>query len=188
MLGLIRRNFRYLDAATFTTIYKVMVRSQLEYAQCVWQPHKQKDIEALEKVQKRATRLIPSIRHLPYPARLQFLRLPTLAYRRVRGDMIEVYKILHGHYPPAATPDLHLQTTSETQGHNFKLFKSRCLKNIRYHSFCTRVVNEWNALPYDIVNAGTINSFKNQLDTHWDSRKYLCTYPTSSGNTQFTFK
>jgi hypothetical protein len=71
-----------------------MVRSHLEYANLVWFPYKKEDIRNLEKVQRRATKLIPSLRKLSYDVRIKRLKLPTLVFRRHRGDMIEVYKIV----------------------------------------------------------------------------------------------
>ena len=53
------------------------------------------DIRGLEKVQRRATKLIPTLRNLPYPERLQSLNLPSLSYRRNRMDLIMAYKILN---------------------------------------------------------------------------------------------
>ena len=79
-------------------LYKALVRSHLEYAIAVWCPYKKGDISLLEKVQRGATKLIGSIKHLPYVDRLKKLKLPTLKYRRARGDMIELFKILHGFY------------------------------------------------------------------------------------------
>ncbi len=97
--SLLHRTFQYLDKPTFLLLYKAFVRSQLEYASSVWNPYLKKHLVALENVQRRATRLIPSMKHLEYPERLQTLNeLPTLAYRRTRGDIIEIYTILHNLY------------------------------------------------------------------------------------------
>ena len=64
----------------------------------VWSPYKTKDIRMVENVQRRASKLIPGFKNLPYPERLKQLELPTMAYRRHRGDMIEVFKIQKGYY------------------------------------------------------------------------------------------
>lgn len=79
-------------------LYKSLVRSHLEYGVSVWSPHYEYLIEKLEKVQKRAIKLIISIKHLKYEERLRHLKLPTLKFRRVRGDMIEVYKFFNNIY------------------------------------------------------------------------------------------
>ena len=76
-------------------MYKSMVRSHLEYANCIWSVQDKKN---LEKVQMRATKLIQEIKHMSYIDRLKNLNLPTLLYRRLRGDMIMVYKLLSGLY------------------------------------------------------------------------------------------
>ena len=81
-----------------------MVRSLLDYCVSVWVRYKKGDIEVLEKVQKKATKVIPEIRYLSYRDCLKVCKLPTLHYRQVRGDMIEMYKILTGKYDADVTP------------------------------------------------------------------------------------
>jgi len=71
MLGIIKRNFRHLTIPTFVLLYKTMVRSHLDYCCSVWAPYKKGGIEALEKVQERATKILPSLRHISYPDRLK---------------------------------------------------------------------------------------------------------------------
>ena len=72
-----------------------MVRPHLEYANSVWFPHKSRDIKEIEKVQKRATKLVINLKKISYTNRLQRLKLPTLKYRILCGDMIEVFKMTH---------------------------------------------------------------------------------------------
>jgi len=106
MLGIIKSNFRHLTIPTFVLLYKTMVRSHLDYCCSVWAPYKKGDIESLEKVQKRATKILPSLRHISYPDCLKVCKLTALHYRQIRGDMIEVYKIVSGKYGSAITPTL----------------------------------------------------------------------------------
>ena len=87
ILGIIKRNFIYLTPHSFLILYKSLERSHLEYGVSVWSPHHEYLVEKLEKVQKRATKIIISIKHLKYEERLRYLKLPTLKFRRVRGDM-----------------------------------------------------------------------------------------------------
>ena len=96
IMGIIRRTFAHMDKNTFMQLYRSMVRPHLEVSKSVWIPHQKQDIETLEQVQKRATQYIPGFKELPYDQRLRLLGLPTLTYRRVRGDMIEAYKIISG--------------------------------------------------------------------------------------------
>ena len=95
IVGLIRRRFTHLDCKSFTKIYTAFVRPHLEYAQSVWAPHFRKHINMLENVQIRASKLVDGLGNVGYPERLKRLNLPTLAYRRLRGDMIEIYKHFH---------------------------------------------------------------------------------------------
>ena len=78
----------------------------------IWCPYKKGDIEIIEKVQNRATKLIISLKHLPYIERLKQLQLPTLKYRRLRGDMIKVFKLVHNYYDPDAAVILNFNTAS----------------------------------------------------------------------------
>ena len=155
------------------------MRSHLEYGQSVWSPYKLKHIDALEAVQRRATKILPSLRNLSYAERLRKLSLPTLTYRRIRGDMIELYKIVHGIYSADACPKLEFNTLSKTRGHSYKLFKRPCSTNTRMHYFSFRVVDKWNSLPNEIVTAPSINSFKNRLDKHWSSQDIVFNYRSS---------
>ena len=105
MLGLIKRNFKYL---TFVLLYKNMLRSHLDYCSSVWSPYRKGDIEALEKVQKKATKLLPQLKHKNYTERLIACKLSTLHFRRIRGDMIETYNILSGKYDRSASRCIQL--------------------------------------------------------------------------------
>jgi hypothetical protein len=97
-MGLIRRTYSYLDEQGFKYPFQALVRPHLEYAEAVWSPSKVGDIDVLENVQIRATKQIPSLKNLDYTYRLKKLKMPTLRYRRLRGDMIEAFKISNGIY------------------------------------------------------------------------------------------
>ena len=125
-----------------------------------------KDIEAIENVQRRATKLLPNMSNLSYQQRLQRLQLPTLSYRRLRGSMIEVYKIFHI-YDKGTTPLLKLSTAA-TRGHKYKLALERSKKyHPKQHFFNQRVVNPWNNLPDYVVDSPTLKTFESRLDSHW---------------------
>ena len=82
ILGAIR-SFSYLDNTIMLRLFTSLVRPHLEYANPVWSPRYKKDIYTIENVQKRATKMIPAIRDLPYKERLKILKLPSMAYRRL---------------------------------------------------------------------------------------------------------
>ena len=93
MLGIIRTSFKFMDPTIFNLLYKSLVRPHVEYASAIWSPHTKKYTEMLEKLQRRATKLVPQIKDLPYEERLYILKLPTLQYRRLRNDLIHIYKL-----------------------------------------------------------------------------------------------
>ncbi|XP_072022805.1 uncharacterized protein B0403.1-like [Amphiura filiformis] len=95
-LRVIRRTFKYIDKESFATLYKTYIRPHLEYYIQAWSPTLKKDIITLEKVQRRATKLVPELRNLSYDERLEELNLYSLEQRRIRGDLIETFKILTG--------------------------------------------------------------------------------------------
>jgi len=111
MIGLLKRDFINMDCKTFILLRKALLRPHLEYANSVWSPYKKSDIEQKEKIQKRATKLLITLRKLPYKNRLISLQLHTLKYRRLRGDMIEVFKIVNNIYYNNLGPILHRLTT-----------------------------------------------------------------------------
>ena len=148
LIGIIRRSFCALDNTSFTLLYKAIVRPHLEYAATIWNPYKKGYIDDLEKVQRRATKLLQNISHLNYPERLAALDLPTLVYRRIRGDMIETFKILSNIYDSRVTNFLSKSKFSTTRGHNFKLFVQHANFNIRKWFFSIRIVDIWNRLSF----------------------------------------
>ena len=100
--------FEHITRNCFVTLYKSLVRSNLEYANSVWYPKRKMDVDKLEHVQKRATKLIPELSKKSYSDRLKALKLPTLKYRRYRGDMIELFKIIKGIFDPHVSHTLNI--------------------------------------------------------------------------------
>ena len=165
-LGIIRRTFDYMDKAIFCLIFKGIVRPHLEYAAPVWSPHLDKHIEAIENVQRRATKLVPGLWKLEYDERLKILKLPTLAYRRTRGDMITAYKIIHRGFDDSIRSMLPL-SDSDLRSNEKKLFIEGSKKDIRKYNFTMRVRKLWNDLPETVVNAKDVLDFEKGLDEYW---------------------
>lgn len=165
MIYLIRRCFSNMTLELFLKAYKTYIRPILEHAVVVWCPYFKKDIDMLERVQRRATKVPPALRRLPYEDRLKALHLTTLEVRRTRGYLIETYKVLHDHY----TCDINFftrNTNTHLRGHSFKLTVDLARRLSRKNFFTNRVVQEWNGLPEDVVSSPTINAFKNRLDNY----------------------
>ena len=139
----------------------------LEYCNQAWHPHFQKHRSNLENAQRRATRLIPSLASLPYEQRLMKLDLPTLDFRRKRGRMIEVYKILNGVYDKRVTRGMLMENDRITRGNQRKLVVQPSRTSTRGNFFTVRAANDWNSLPDDVTSAGTLDVFKAKLDNTW---------------------
>ncbi len=131
-------------------------------------PYKIKDIEEIEKVQRRATKLVHGLQNLEYEERLRRLDLPSLSFRRLRGDMIETFKIMKEIYDPRVSPVLQRAShTEHLRGHQWKLFQHRANHNLRKNFFTVRIVNTWNSLPQHVVEADNIKIFERRLDKFW---------------------
>jgi len=168
IMAVIRRTFMQLDQKCFMLLYKALVRPHLEYGVKTWFPYKTKDIELTESVQKRATKQVMRLKQLCYSERLQRLNLTTLRYRRHRGHMIEVFKILRNVYDPEITKGmLQLSNNTRTRGHSLKLCAQPARRDIRKHSFVVRVIKPWNSLPEEVVMSSSVKMFEARLDKFW---------------------
>ena len=149
----------------------------MEYANQVWAPRVLKHIDMIENVQRRATKLIPGFKNLSYEERLRKLKLPSLTYRRLRGDLIEMYKIISGKYDPEVCEGfIDMRQDSNTRGNKYKVFKHRPNLNIRKYGFPHRIVDIWNDLPNRVVIAETKIAFKIRLDNFLRSQDMYYNY------------
>lgn len=163
LIFLIQKAFKDHSAATILRLYRSYIRPTLEFAVSSWNPYYAKDIDLLERVQRRITKIPPELKNLPYEERCRKLSLSTLRERRQRGDLITTHKILAGYY----NVPLHIFQRSEQnflRGHNQKLSKERCSKLCRRNFLGNRIVYVWNSLNQDTIDAPSTNSFKNRLD------------------------
>ena len=166
MLGLIRRTITYKEKELILPLYKTIVRPHLEYCIQAWRPYHKKDIDILERVQRRATKMIIGLKDHSYEDRLKECRLTTLETRRLRGDQIEVFKILNGFENVDRNTFFSIKKDSRTRGHEVALVKDQCRLDVRKYSFSQRTINEWNRLPADCVGANSVNLFKNKIDKY----------------------
>lgn len=165
-LGVIKRNFSVLTKEILVPLYLSLVRPIMDYAAQSWSPYLKKDIQVLEKVQRRATKLVPDLTQLPYEERCKRLGLQTLEDRRNRGDMIETYKLLHG-YEDIPYAKFFQLNTNNLRGHSLKLSRPEHWRTtLKGNWFTIRVIDKWNALPESVVTAPTIATFKSRYDRH----------------------
>ena len=191
MLGMIKIGFACLDKEMFMNLYPVLVRPLIEYCVQVWSPHMQKHIDLLEGVQKRATKLVPELRSMTYEKRLEKLGLTSLEDRRIRGDMIETYKIMTGKND--VNRDIFFKLApirgNPEEARNLKIFKARFNRNKRKYFFSQRVVEKWNQLSNEEVNAPKTSGFKANYDRKEAERKAASSrHPYVSGIRNYTLR
>ena len=172
ILGFIARNFDCKTPEVVTRLYTSLVRPHLEYAVQFWSPHYVKDINKLESVQRRATKLIPGMRSLPYEERLRKLDMFPLRDRRIRGDLIETFKILKKIDKIDHEDLFEISLLSTTRNNSLKLKAQRFNTDIRRNFFNIRVVNPWNKLPKSVVQTNTVATFKKKLDKHYKEKGF----------------
>ena len=116
---------------------------------------------------------MPDLRSLSYEERLKRTGLWTLEDRRVRADLIEVYKIAHGSSPVSFNTFFERSHNSSTRGHSLNLHKRRTNTDLRRHFFTERIINIWNMLDEDTVSAKTVNSFKRCLQRKYTDGSFI---------------
>ena len=168
-VGILKRTFENMSIDKFKILYKTLVRPILEYCTNVWYPVLIKDMSEIEKVQKRATKLVSGLENISYQERLIRLNIPTLEYRRNRADMLQVFRIIKGIDNLKPETFFQFDTSKRTRGHSAKLVKPRVTTRLRQNSFSQRTINPWNALSEEVVSAETLNSFKDKLEKEWQN-------------------
>lgn len=145
--------------------FKVYVHPLIEYANAVWNPWLLKDINVIENVQRRFTRKVCVSCNLPvlsYDEQLSMFNLNRLEVRRLRIDLVELFKIVNGYTSCHTYNDLHFACNNKytlTRGHRFKLNVTRVNKNL-FKDYLTNVIfNVWNYLSNCIFNTKLITTF-----------------------------
>ena len=165
VLEFITRHFRYKSKELILLLYKSLVRPHLEHAVQFWSPHLGSDIDKLEKKQRRATKMIPEIRNHSCH---QDLDLISLVQRRLRGQLIEVFKYLNRFTTASARGLFEYDLNDRTRNNGAKLIVQHFNTSVAQHFYPIKITTIWNALPSEVVSSRTVNSFKNSLDKHWE--------------------
>ncbi|KAK4823664.1 hypothetical protein QYF61_005016 [Mycteria americana] len=164
MLGCLIKGMTSRDKEVIIPLYSVLVRLHLEYCVQFWSPLYKKDVDRLEKVQRRATKMIKGLRSLPYDERLRELGLFSLEKRRLRGDLITVFQYLKGSYKEDGASLFTSSHMEKTRSNGYKLLLGRFQLDTRGKFFTVRTISHWNNLPREVVDSPTLEAFRIRLD------------------------
>lgn len=164
IISQVNRSFAIKDVGVMMNIYSTYILPHLDFASPVWNPAHKQEIEILEKVQRRFTRIIPELKGMNYEERLTLLELPSLEERRTMTDLVQCYRFCKGiDFSPDALfkEDSKKVITRSSAKSNFTKEVSKL--DLRKNFFTQKTVNQWNKLPLEVQNARSLNLFKTKL-------------------------
>ena len=162
-LGRLKQTFVSRDKTLWLLLYKTYIRPHLEYCAPAWSPYLKGDIDILEKVQRKATKIPTSLKHMEYTDRYRVLGLDSLENRRIRTDIITFYKIVHSINTVNWVKQL---TKANPRGRSgFKFIRELNTRDSRHFFFTNRTIAIWNTLnEEEYTNAPSVQVLKSNLN------------------------
>lgn len=166
-LGIIKKTFVSRDVKLLSTLYKHHVRPTLEYACVIWCAHTKKNIDSLEKIQKRFCSLFGNLHSLDYRHKLKALNLLSLSARRLRSKLIFLFKILTNRTCLSPSDFFQVSHYQSHRGNSYKLYAPFTKREYRSKFFTIDVISHWNALSDYEINVRSVSDFKHSICTYF---------------------
>ena len=169
MLGFIRRNLGRCSKEVKERAYKTLVRPHLEYATASWDPYSKKNVDELEKVQRRAARFVTNTysRYQSVSSLIKDLKWTSLSTRRTINRLVIMYKMINKQIAIDIPPEMQRQTKQVRHSHKHSFIQIQPRIDVYKYSFFPRTIKDWNSIPESIICQKNAEKFKEVLAEYY---------------------